>query len=424
MGYKIGIVGNGTFSLAKRLFAEGNRLFFTASDEDPGTVFGDRISEDRLSDTDFVIVVDVEPCITGLVESLRVRGVPVFGCGVSGTVLETDRSFASALCDSVGVPTPRWASFSDKDEGLKFIRGEKKSFVLKKDDLVRDRGVMVCDTVEELKYLLHDENFGQDASFILQEKVNGVEVCFHAVIVEGGRAVPILTDFEYKRAYDGDLGPLAGPMGQIVLAGVSSRGLDLYRRVAPYLNEIDYGGFLQISTIYDPEEEVFRFLEFTPRFGTPGSDVMLRLYEGRWTDLFYAWARREWVRFEPSHACGASLVLAGAGYPYPNQVMQGLPIRFKGVDPMRDPGIDLMNVSVRGNKFFTKGGRHVLAFGYGATVEEACGLLYENAEKVQFLDMWYRTDVGKRWYDRERSICVEHGIAEEGMGGFSGWETR
>ena len=74
-------------------------------------------------------------------------------------------------------------------------------------------------------------------------------------------------------------------MGQIVLAGVSSRGLDLYRRVAPYLNEIDYGGFLQISTIYDPEEEVFRFLEFTPRFGTPGSDVMLRLYEGRWTDL-------------------------------------------------------------------------------------------------------------------------------------------
>ena len=43
---------------------------------------------------------------------------------------------------------------------------------------------MVCDTVEELKYLLQDENFGQDASFILQEKVNGVEVCFHAVIVE------------------------------------------------------------------------------------------------------------------------------------------------------------------------------------------------------------------------------------------------
>ena len=36
MGYKIGIVGNGTFSLAKRLFAEGIDCFYS-SDEIPNS---------------------------------------------------------------------------------------------------------------------------------------------------------------------------------------------------------------------------------------------------------------------------------------------------------------------------------------------------------------------------------------------------
>lgn len=113
--------------------------------------------------------------------------------------------------------------------------------------------------------------------------------------------------------------------------------------------------------------------------------------------------------------------MAGGGYPYDNQVIQGLPIMFLENEKNIDCMMAVLDID---GKAYTKGGRHLIALGQGNSVDEARSKAYWSVRNVKFPDMFYRTDIGRKWSAGEKEVCLQYGVVEEGMGGFKGWERR
>lgn len=433
-----------SYSIGKRLAAEGNTLFFAPGNgacwqfgdvwdidvEDPTTTPRQELEKSvrkavflaQQLAVDLAIVTSIEASLAGLTDALREAGILVYGVGRKGIELEARREVGSRVCEKYGVKAPEWVFCSDVDEAIRYVRESGKAYVIKNNKLMGGKGIAVCEDHEETLFMLE---YFRDVmeSLILQEKIDGVEISA-GVSVCGSEAelVGWTTTFEHKRVNDQDLGTLCAEMGTLLLSGVSDRVLGEFEKIRPYLKEVGYTGFLDINFILEQGSGDLKMLEFTTRFGDPQTEIMIPLIGGSMTDLFYQWASGHPTKPEFAHACGVGVVLAGGGYPYDDQVIQGLPIMF--LADVED-SVDFMSaVRSKSGQAYTRGGRHLIALGYGESVAEAQSKAYWVAKNVRFLDMFYRTDIGGKWRLGERDTCIECGVVEDGMGGFDQWGIR
>lgn len=355
---------------------------------------------------DLVVIGPEAPLVAGVADTLRAAGVPTFGPGASGAIIEGSKAFAKDLMLRHGIPTGESSAFTDRDSALSYLERVGAPVVVKADGLAAGKGVIVALDAETARNAVNDcfdGRFGSAGSTVLiEEYLEGPE-CSLLVFTDGRTVIPMPPAQDHKRAFDGDLGPNTGGMGvyspvPAVSAAEHAQMLAIMEKAVSALREegIDYKGVLYGGFMLTAEGP--KVLEFNARFGDPETQVILVLMAGDLAKVMLACAQGDLESAEVawSDDWAVSVVLASSGYP--GEYETGKPIT--GIEAAgRIEGVRVYHAGTALNEageVVTAGGRVLNVTAVGHDLAAARQRAYEAVERIDFEGKSYRTDIGWR----------------------------
>ncbi len=328
-------------------------------------------------------------------DELLSLGVPVFSPTGDAMRLERERDFARRLCAEFGIPFPRAYLARNRLEAQKLIDDDPRPFVIKNPLCSPTSPIhtIVCESVDDTRSWLGRINYAEGV--FLQEYMGRCEAG-HIAIVSAGEIYSLVTNQEYKRAFNGDMGVVAGaPLGGIVEQDPDDRyGLarELLEPLLPWFREVDFHGPVQVTAAR--RDGRWHVLEYNVRTGVTSGPMILRMLQNP-LEVLQATAenRPVEVRFKEHARFGCSLTLAGYGYPYVSLRVPRLPVELVG-EPTCDIWWNQVEADPHG-KLHTIGHRICDVAAVSETLEGAIQTAYANIRKIRCLSSYYRTDIGQ-----------------------------
>ncbi|HEX5947637.1 MAG TPA: phosphoribosylamine--glycine ligase [Acidimicrobiales bacterium] len=358
-------------------------------------------------DADLYVVGPEAPLVAGMADELRAAGKLVFGPGADGARLEGSKAWMKEVVEAAGVPTARYAAFTEAEPAIEFLRSLPGPWVTKTDGLAAGKGVLVTDSLDEaiadVRAKLAGESFGDAGrTVVIEEGMTGPELSILAVS-DGTRAVALAPAQDFKRVGDGDAGPNTGGMGAYSpVPGVDDDVVAdvMARFVEPTLAElrrrgIDYRGVFYAGLMLTPDGP--KLVEFNARFGDPEAQVVLPRLTTDLAQLLAAAAAGDLTTAaapEFSNGACVTVVLAVEGYPTSPRTGDVI----TGLDAAEATGATVFCAGVgRGDDgaLVTAGGRVLAVTGHGPTVAAAREHAYRAAELVSWRGMHHRSDIAQ-----------------------------
>lgn len=355
------------------------------------------------------------PLAAGVVDLFRQRGLRVFGPTRDAARLESSKAFAKDFMRRHGIPTARYASFSDAGAAHAYVDREGAPIVVKADGLAAGKGVVVAMTAAEAHAAIDDMLSGNvgvahnagGASVVIEEFMAGEEASF-IVISDGRQVLPLATSQDHKRIGDGDTGPNTGGMGAyspapVVTPNVHARVMQ--EIVLPTLAGMvaeghPFTGFLYVGLMIDDEGHP-RVVEFNARLGDPEAQVILMRLKTDLVDVLLAATAKpgetnalDSLELQWDRRIALGVVMAAHGYPgavRQGDVIRGLPA------PADDVVVFHAGTEQRADGMLaTRGGRVLCVTALGDSVKKAQQQAYAALASIHFDGAQYRSDIGHR----------------------------
>ncbi|MBC8243612.1 MAG: phosphoribosylamine--glycine ligase [Verrucomicrobia bacterium] len=309
--------------------------------------------------------------------------------------IERDRDFARQLCQRYGVPFPAAHVAHTRLAALEFLDCNPRAFVIKNPLCSPNSPVhtIVCETHGDSRAWLERVNY--DEGVFLQEYL-GRREAGHIALVANGEVYSLVTNQEYKRAHAGNMGIVAGgPLGGLAQADPADRyGLAkaLLHPLKPWFAETGYTGPIQATGIFCDGQ--WHAIEYNIRLGITATPMILRMLEHPVALLMrLASGEPPGVRFRTGREFGASMTLAGYGYPFVQLEGPTVPVTLDGK----------LTCDVWWNEVASGDGGSLLATGHrvadvvavGSDRSAALAVANENIRKIRCLGSYFRPDIGE-----------------------------
>ncbi len=309
--------------------------------------------------------------------------------------IERERDFARQLCIEYGISFPQSWHAPDVASASAYVSEHAKPFVLKNPLCAPGSPIhtIICETeVDTLQWLGRVD----DRDGIFLQEYMGTREAGHVAFVSNGQIHSIATNQEYKRAFTGNMGVVAGaPLGGIVEVDPNDKyGLAaaLLNPLLPWFREVNYHGPIQVTGILRDGE--WSVLEYNSRLGVTCTNMILRLLKDPVTTVD-AVSRNQAIeiQFHNRLQFGCSLTLAGYGYPFIKLDGPLLPVNVSG-----EFNCDVWWNEVTGSgpdDLAMTGHRIADAIAVGESLQETIAKAYENIARIRCLSSYYRLDVGQ-----------------------------
>ncbi|AME09459.1 MULTISPECIES: phosphoribosylamine--glycine ligase [Gemella] len=405
---KVLIVGNGgrEHAIAYKLYKEGHEIFMTEINpavEEFGTCV--TINEDQIpsyakeNNIDLVFVGPEVPLVNGLIDKLQEKDVRAFGPSKKAAQLEGSKVFSKMMMKKYDIPTAKYESFSDYKKASEYLAEQQVPIVLKADGLAAGKGVIIANTLEEAQYELKEmmcnSKFNSaGAKVVIEEFLQGEEfslMCF----VSNKKVYPMEIAQDHKRAFDNDQGLNTGGMGAYtplkkITVDDIKEGIE--KVVQPIVNAMSDEGMPFYGILYAGLMKCkngIKTIEFNVRFGDPESEILLLKLESSLYDIANNVIDGKDIELKWNSDAFIGVVMAAKGYPEHSE--KGAII--KGLDKVSTPVFHMGTKKVSG-EIVINGGRVILVCANGKTLQEAREKVYNEIEKIECKELFFRRDIG------------------------------
>ena len=368
----------------------------------------------KANQVEMTLIGPEAPLVAGIVDRFTEAGLRCFGPSKGAAQLEASKTFTKDFLARHNIPTAWYQSFTEVEPAVAYIKEKGAPIVVKADGLAAGKGVILAETeqqaIDSVTDMLSGNQFGEAGHrVVVEEFLLGEEASF-IVMVDGENIVPLATSQDHKARDNGDLGPNTGGMGAYSPAPVVTD--EIHQRA---MNEViiptvkgmaaegnRYTGFLYAGLMINTDG-VPKVLEYNCRFGDPETQpIMLRLK----SDLFELCSHAIDHKLNEIDAiwdsrCALGVVLASGGYP--EKYATGLPITGLPTQDENDEDVKVFHAGTteKEGAVVTSGGRVLCATALGNSVAEAQQKAYQATRKIDWKDVYYRTDIGYRAIARE-----------------------
>jgi phosphoribosylamine--glycine ligase len=356
---------------------------------------------------DLTVVGPELPLMLGVVDDLTSHGFRVFGPTREASQLESSKSFAKEFMQRHRIPTAHYAICNSPAEIQEALPHFHTPIVVKADGLAAGKGVVICNTKEEViqvsSEMLSGKMLGEAGSkIVLEECLKGEEISF-LVLSDGEHVAPLAAAQDHKRIGDGDTGPNTGGMGaystNALLDGQMQQWL-LHHIAQPVVAGMkaegaEYKGVLYCGLMMTARGPMV--LEFNCRFGDPETQPILMRLDSDLVDAMEAAidGNLNEQELDWSPDASACIVIASGGYPgtYENgKAIHGLEQAGK----LEEVKVFHAGTSKRDGAYYTAGGRVLGVTARGADLRSAVDRAYEAVGKISFDGSHYRRDIAAR----------------------------
>lgn len=328
-------------------------------------------------------------------EELLRLGVPLFSPAGEAMRIERERDYARQLCQEFDIPFPRAWVARNRLEAERILERHPMPFVLKNPLCSPTSPIhtILCESIEDTRAWVRQLNYAEG---VFMQEYLGRREAGHIAVVSGGEVHSLATNQEYKRAFAGNMGIVAGaPLGGLVEQDPHDKyGLarQLLHPLRPWFRAVNYHGPIQVTAVFTANR--WQVIEYNVRIGVTSGAMILRQLANP-LEVLLQTARNQKVapRFIAGREWGCSVTLAGYGYPYVQ--LHGPPLPVDVAEPL-DCDLWWNEVARDANgKLVSTGHRIADVVALASTLEDAIQKAYANIQKIRSLGSYHRPDVGR-----------------------------
>lgn len=358
---------------------------------------------------DMLVVGPEAPLVKGIADHFKndagLRHIYVMGPEAAGARLEGSKAFAKTFMEKHGIPTAAYRSFDAEQltEAIDFIENRKPPYVLKADGLAAGKGVVITNSKKEARTVIHsmleEKLFGEASSTVVVEEFLSGEELSVFVATDGKTYCLLPVAKDYKRAGENDSGPNTGGMGAVSTMQLADKELMQRieeRVIIPTINGlktdgIPYCGFIFFGLMIVNKDPFV--IEYNVRLGDPETEVIIPRLRSDFVELMLNCCTGKLENHLPdiSPKTAVTVMLCSGGYP--GSYQKGYTV---SIPEKTDRGqIIFAGVRQSDNRLITSGGRVIAVTTLANDVKQAVSDAYTLVRQVNFVNMYFRKDIGK-----------------------------